>query len=69
ELDKGNIENVKAPAIAVDYWHLPADATLRDVVMVVREDEAHHRDVNHFASDIHYEGRELKDSPAPIGYH
>ncbi|GKA82448.1 ARID DNA-binding domain-containing protein [Tanacetum coccineum] len=50
ELDKGNIENVKAPAIAVDYWRLPADATLRDVVMVVREDEAHHRDVNHFAS-------------------
>ncbi|GJZ89670.1 hypothetical protein Tco_0661452 [Tanacetum coccineum] len=56
ELDKGNIENVKAPAIAVDYWRLPADATLLDVVMVVREDEAHHRDVNHFASDIHYEG-------------
>ncbi|GJW56116.1 ubiquinol oxidase 2, mitochondrial-like protein, partial [Tanacetum coccineum] len=68
ELDKGNIENVKAPAIAIDYWCLP-DATLRDVVMVVREDEAHHRVVNHFASDIHYEGRELKDSPAPIGYH
>ncbi|PWA52796.1 ubiquinol oxidase 1 [Artemisia annua] len=69
ELDKGNIENVKAPAIAIDYWRLPADATLRDVVMVVRADEAHHRDVNHFASDIHYQGRELKDNPAPIGYH
>ncbi|GJS20825.1 F-box domain containing protein [Tanacetum coccineum] len=69
ELDKGNIENVKVPAVAVDYWRLPADATLRDVVMVVREDQAHHRDVNHFASDIHYEGRELKDSPAPIRYH
>ncbi|KAJ9537214.1 hypothetical protein OSB04_029947 [Centaurea solstitialis] len=52
ELDKGNIENVKAPAIAIDYWRLPADATLRDVVMVVRADEAHHRDVNHFASVI-----------------
>ena len=50
ELDKGNIENVPAPAIAIDYWRLPADATLRDVVMVVRADEAHHRDVNHFAS-------------------
>ncbi|KAL8195719.1 hypothetical protein R6Q57_025472 [Mikania cordata] len=69
ELDKGNIENVKAPAIAIDYWRLPADSTLRDVVMVVRADEAHHRDVNHFASDIHYQGLELKDSPAPIGYH
>lgn len=69
ELDKGNIENVPAPAIAVDYWRLPPDSTLRDVVMVVRADEAHHRDVNHFASDIHYQGQELKDSPAPLGYH
>ncbi|KAL1197541.1 Ubiquinol oxidase 1a [Cardamine amara subsp. amara] len=69
ELDKGTIENVPAPAIAIDYWRLPADATLRDVVMVVRADEAHHRDVNHFASDIHYQGRELKEAPAPIGYH
>ncbi|KAK2991309.1 hypothetical protein RJ640_024574 [Escallonia rubra] len=69
ELDKGNIENVPAPAIAIDYWRLPADSTLRDVVVVVRADEAHHRDVNHFASDIHYQGRELKDNAAPIGYH
>lgn len=69
ELDNGNIENVPAPAIAIDYWQLPANATLRDVVVVVRADEAHHRDVNHFASDIHYQGRELKDAPAPLGYH
>lgn len=53
ELDKGNIENVPAPAIAIDYWRLPPDSTLRDVVMVVRADEAHHRDVNHFASVSH----------------
>ncbi|BFG30743.1 hypothetical protein CerSpe_170170 [Prunus speciosa] len=69
ELDKGNIENVPAPAIAIDYWQLPPNSTLRDVVTVVRADEAHHRDVNHFASDIHYHGRQLKESPAPIGYH
>ncbi|XP_010551732.1 PREDICTED: ubiquinol oxidase 1a, mitochondrial-like [Tarenaya hassleriana] len=69
ELDKGNIENVPAPAIAIDYWRLPANATLRDVVLVIRADEAHHRDVNHFASDIHYQGRELREAPAPIGYH
>ncbi|OIT30836.1 PREDICTED: ubiquinol oxidase 2, mitochondrial-like [Nicotiana attenuata] len=69
ELDKGNIENVRAPAIAIDYWRLPEDSTLKDVVMVVRADEAHHRDVNHFASDIHYQGQELKDCPAPLGYH
>jgi len=69
ELDKGNIQNVPAPAIAIDYWQLPADSTLRDVVLVIRADEAHHRDVNHFASDVQYQGRQLKDSPAPIGYH
>ncbi|KAJ1431167.1 Alternative oxidase [Sesbania bispinosa] len=69
ELDKGKIENVPAPAIAIDYWQLPPDSTLRDVVMVVRADEAHHRDVNHFASDIHYQGRELREAAAPIGYH
>lgn len=69
ELDKGNIENVPAPAIAIDYWRMPPDSTLRDVVMVVRADEAHHRDVNHFASDVHYQGRELREAPAPIGYH
>lgn len=50
ELDNGNIENVPAPAIAIDYWRLPTNSTLRDVVMVVRADEAHHCDVNHFAS-------------------
>ncbi|KAJ6854267.1 ubiquinol oxidase 2, mitochondrial-like [Iris pallida] len=69
ELDTGAIENVPAPAIAIDYWRLPPDATLRDVVTVVRADEAHHRDVNHFASDIHYQGQELKEIPAPLEYH
>ncbi|KMZ74933.1 Ubiquinol oxidase 1a, mitochondrial [Zostera marina] len=69
EIDKGTIPNVPAPSIAVDYWRLPKTATLKDVVMVVRADEAHHRDVNHFASDIHYQGHDLKKAPAPIGYH
>ncbi|CAD5176957.1 unnamed protein product [Musa acuminata subsp. malaccensis] len=69
DLEAGKIENVPAPAIAIDYWRLPADATLKDVVTVVRADEAHHRDVNHFASDIHYEGHALRELPAPVGYH
>ena len=47
EIDSGKIENVPAPRIAIDYWKLPEDATLRDVVIVVREDEAGHRDRNH----------------------
>ena len=53
EIDEGRSPNVPAPAIAIRYWNLPATATLRDVVLVVRADEAHHRDVNHgFANDL-----------------
>lgn len=53
EIDAGHASNVAAPAIARHYWNLPADATLRDVVLVVRADEAHHRDVNHdFANTL-----------------
>ncbi|KAG9451520.1 hypothetical protein H6P81_011485 [Aristolochia fimbriata] len=69
DIESGAIENIPAPAIAIDYWRLPKDATLKDVVVVVGADEAHHRDVNHFASDIHFQGKELKEAPAPIGYH
>ncbi|WP_300531673.1 alternative oxidase [Maricaulis sp.] len=51
EIDAGRHENVAAPQIAIDYWKLPADARLRDVVIAVRADEAEHRDVNHGFAD------------------
>jgi ubiquinol oxidase len=51
EIDAGRIENVAAPEIARRYWNLREDATLRDVVLVVRADEAHHRDTNHCFAD------------------
>lgn len=68
-IDNKEIPNGAAPAIAIDYWRLPKDAKLRDVVLAVRADEAHHRDVNHFAADIHAHGSELRLSPAPLDYH
>lgn len=46
-IDSGKYENVAAPQIAIDYWKLSPDARLRDVVLVIRDDEAGHRDVNH----------------------
>ena len=53
EIDEGRSPNVAAPKIALDYWKMPAGATLRDVVLLVRADEAHHRDINHgYASTI-----------------
>jgi ubiquinol oxidase len=52
EIDEGRLPNIPAPQIAIDYWNLSQDATLRDVVIAVREDEAKHRDVNHqFAAE------------------
>jgi ubiquinol oxidase len=51
EIDSGHIENVPAPEIAKRYWNLPDDATLRDVVLIIRADEAHHRDTNHCFAD------------------
>ena len=53
EIDAALSPDVPAPDIAKRYWTLPEGATLRDVVIVVRADEAHHRDVNHrFADEI-----------------
>jgi ubiquinol oxidase len=53
EIDAGRVANVPAPRIALDYWQLPADARLRDVVLAVRADECEHRDVNHgFANEL-----------------
>ncbi|KAI3815160.1 hypothetical protein L1987_14817 [Smallanthus sonchifolius] len=69
DIESGAIENIPAPAIAIDYWRLPKDSTLKHVITVIRADEAHHRDVNHFASDIHFQGKELREAPAPVGYH
>ena len=56
EIDEGRSPNVPAPAIARHYWKMAHDATLRDVVLAVRADEAHHRDINHgFASELAHE--------------
>jgi len=51
QIDAGHVENVPAPQIAIDYWKLAPDARLRDVVIVVRADEAGHRDRNHEMAD------------------
>ncbi|MEM9740088.1 MAG: alternative oxidase, partial [Pseudomonadota bacterium] len=50
-IDAGELPNVAAPQLAIDYWDLGADAMLRDVVIAVRADEAKHRDVNHAFAD------------------
>lgn len=51
QVTSGNVENVPAPQIAIDYWKLDQDARLEDVIVVVRADEAGHRDQNHAFAD------------------
>ena len=46
-VDDGTHANVPAPRIAIEYWKLPPDARLREVLVAVRADEENHRDVNH----------------------
>ncbi len=61
EIDAGRHENVPAPQIAIRYWKLADDARLRDVVLVIRDDEAKHRDVNHGFADT------LTGADRPVG--
>lgn len=51
EIDAGRVENIPAPQIAIDYYKLNSNATLRDVVIAVRADEQGHADVNHSMAD------------------
>ncbi len=61
EIDAGRLPNPPAPQIAIDYWRLDLAASLRDVIVVVRADEAGHRDVNHrFADDLSHAAAALR---------
>ena len=41
-----------APKLAIGYWRLAEDATVRDVIVAVRADEASHSHVNHTMSSM-----------------
>lgn len=38
--------------MAIDYYNLKNDGTIRDMILSIRADESVHRDVNHRVSDI-----------------
>ncbi len=50
-IEDGEIENVKAPQIAIEYYDLKSDARLIDLVKCVKADEEHHSEVNHKYAD------------------
>ena len=55
-IDGGKIKNRAAPEIARTYYNLGADATMRDVILHVRADEAMHRDTNHHFGNKYGDG-------------
>jgi len=52
--------DLQAPQLAIDYWKLDPNANWRDVIAVIRADEAHHRTVNHAFADL------LEDDKNPV---
>jgi ubiquinol oxidase len=50
-IKNGEIENVKAPEIAIEYYDLKSNARLIDLVKCVKADEEHHSEVNHKYAD------------------
>lgn len=42
----------RAPEIAIRYWKLGPEATMKDVILAIRADEAHHRVVNHSLASL-----------------
>ena len=38
--------------MAKDYYNLPADAKIRDMVLAIRADETMHREFNHYFCEL-----------------
>tara|TARA_B100001115_G_scaffold51982_1_gene38542 strand:+ start:2497 stop:3102 length:606 start_codon:yes stop_codon:yes gene_type:complete len=46
-VERGEVENVPAPRLAIQYYGMGTDAKLSDLIRHVRADEQHHSEVNH----------------------
>ena len=45
-IESGQIEDVPAPTLAIQYYGMSADANLSDMIEFIRADEADHSKVN-----------------------
>ena len=55
DIQNGSMQHWKtqaAPETAITYWKLPENATMYDVILAIRADEAHHRVVNHTLASL-----------------
>ena len=64
EIDAGRLwppsSGMRPPAVAVAYWARSEDASMRDLILAIRADEACHAKVNHVLSAI------PQDAPNPF---
>lgn len=57
DIDAGRLpewegHKVKIPEIAIDYWHMGPNPTMRDLIEYIRADEAKHCEVNHTLGNL-----------------
>ena len=45
-VETGEVENVPAPQLAIDYYKMKKTAKLSDLIKKVRADEQHHSQIN-----------------------
>ena len=50
-VENGEVENVPAPQLAIDYYKMKKNAKLSDLIIKVRADELHHSVINHKYAD------------------
>ena len=50
-VENGEVENVPAPQLAIDYYKMKKNARLSDLIKYVRADDEHHSKVNHKYAD------------------
>ena len=50
-VESGQVENVPAPQLAIDYYEMSENVRLSDLIVKVRADEIHHSKVNHRYAD------------------
>ena len=50
-VESGEVENVPAPQLAIDYYKMKKSAKLSDLIVKVRADEQHHSQINHKYAD------------------
>jgi ubiquinol oxidase len=61
-IESGQVEDIPAPTIAINYYGLKKSATLKDVVISVRQDERGHAKVNHNMADILKRAKNVRNS-------